>query len=129
MKSASDKLSYYAYSTIKAPDKGEVGGSSPPRPTIKIINKYAAIHVFPSKGELSSKTILPKFAKTSRRKSRLFSGAFRHGATRMNMLRELGPPKCLDSKNNRLERLASRHNGWTLTMQHPTMYPFVDSGV
>jgi hypothetical protein len=25
----------YAYSTIKAPDKGEVGGSSPPRPTIK----------------------------------------------------------------------------------------------
>ncbi len=41
-------------------DKGEVGGSSPPRPTIKIINKYAAIHVFPSKGELSSKTILPK---------------------------------------------------------------------
>src|SRR5258706_3163107 len=26
----------YAYSTIKAPDKGEVGGSSPPRPTIKI---------------------------------------------------------------------------------------------
>src|ERR1700682_4127608 len=25
---------HYAYSTIKAPDKGEVGGSSPPRPTI-----------------------------------------------------------------------------------------------
>jgi hypothetical protein len=25
---------YYAYSTIKGPDKGEVGGSSPPRPTI-----------------------------------------------------------------------------------------------
>jgi hypothetical protein len=25
---------YYAYSTIKAPDRGEVGGSSPPRPTI-----------------------------------------------------------------------------------------------
>ena len=25
---------YYAYNTIKAPDKGEVGGSSPPRPTI-----------------------------------------------------------------------------------------------
>jgi hypothetical protein len=28
------KLNYYVYSTIKAPDKGEVGGSSPPRPTI-----------------------------------------------------------------------------------------------
>src|ERR1700730_18538964 len=27
---------YYAYSTIKAPDKGEVGGSSPPRATIQI---------------------------------------------------------------------------------------------
>src|SRR5258708_31819634 len=26
----------YAYSTITAPDKGEVGGSSPPMPTIKI---------------------------------------------------------------------------------------------
>ena len=28
------EIDYYAYSTIKAPDKGEVGGSSPPRPTI-----------------------------------------------------------------------------------------------
>jgi hypothetical protein len=35
---------YYAYSTIKAPDKGEVGGSSPPRPTI---HQYAAILTFP----------------------------------------------------------------------------------
>src|SRR5467141_3315495 len=34
---------YYAYSTIKAPDKGEVGGSSPPRPTIQITSKYPAI--------------------------------------------------------------------------------------
>src|SRR6266404_7667791 len=33
---------YYAYSTIKVPDKGEVGGSSPPRPTIQIPKKYAA---------------------------------------------------------------------------------------
>ncbi len=35
-------------------DKGEVGGSSPPRPTIKshhqIANKYAAIHTFPLSG-------------------------------------------------------------------------------
>src|SRR6266853_2347921 len=36
VKSAGDKPRYYAYSTIKAPDKGEVGGSSPPRPTIQI---------------------------------------------------------------------------------------------
>src|SRR5713101_5917296 len=38
VKSTSDKLHYYAYSTIKAPDKGEVGGSSPPRPTIFCAN-------------------------------------------------------------------------------------------
>jgi hypothetical protein len=41
---------YYAYSTIKAPDKGEVGGSSPPRPTIQITSKYAAILTFPFSG-------------------------------------------------------------------------------
>jgi hypothetical protein len=29
------------------PDKGEVGGSSPPRPTIQITNEYAAILTFP----------------------------------------------------------------------------------
>jgi hypothetical protein len=28
-------------------DKGEVGGSSPPRPTIQFTNKYAAILTFP----------------------------------------------------------------------------------
>src|SRR5216684_9068310 len=39
VKSTSDKLHYYAYSTIKAPDKGEVGGSSPPRPTISLLHK------------------------------------------------------------------------------------------
>ena len=40
---------YYAYSTINDPAKGEVGGSSPPRPTIQILclrplipKKYAA---------------------------------------------------------------------------------------
>ncbi len=50
----------YAYSTIKAPDKGEVGGSSPPRPTIQITNKYAAILTFPFQGTCHQKTILPK---------------------------------------------------------------------
>jgi|SRR5271155_3773198 len=29
----SSRRKYYAYSTLKAPDKGEVGGSSPSRPT------------------------------------------------------------------------------------------------
>src|SRR5216683_1856810 len=38
VKSTSDRLHCYAYSTIKAPDKGEVGGSSPPRPTIFCAN-------------------------------------------------------------------------------------------
>jgi membrane protease YdiL (CAAX protease family) len=38
--------------------KGEVGGSSPPRPTIQIINKYAAILTFPLFGDLPQKTVL-----------------------------------------------------------------------
>ena len=42
----------------RAPDKGEVGGSSPPRPTIQIINKYAAILTFPLFGDLTQKTVL-----------------------------------------------------------------------
>ncbi len=49
----------YAYSTIKAPDKGEVGGSSPPRPTIQIISKYAVIRTFPLSGYISQKINLP----------------------------------------------------------------------
>jgi hypothetical protein len=43
--------------TIKAPDKGEVGGSSPPRPTIQA-SKYAAILTFPFFGDLLQKTVL-----------------------------------------------------------------------
>ena len=57
-----DRLSsgrkYSAYSTLKAPDKGEVGGSSPPRPTIQITSKYAAILTFPLFGDLPQKTVL-----------------------------------------------------------------------
>jgi len=39
-------------------DKGEVGGSSPPRPTIQIPNKYGAILTFPLFGDLPQKTVL-----------------------------------------------------------------------
>jgi hypothetical protein len=49
---------HYTYSTIKAPDKGAVGGSSPPRPTIQITSKYAAILTFPLFGDLPQKTVL-----------------------------------------------------------------------
>jgi len=52
-------IHYYTYSTINAPDKGEVGGSSPPRPTIQITSKYAAILTFPLSGNISQKTNLP----------------------------------------------------------------------
>ena len=45
-------------STAKAPDKGEVGGSSPPRPIIQITSKYASILTFPPFGALSQKTVL-----------------------------------------------------------------------
>src|SRR6266699_686104 len=41
-------------------DKGEVGGSSPPRPTIQITNIYAAILTFPFLGTCHQKTVLPK---------------------------------------------------------------------
>jgi hypothetical protein len=40
-------------------DKGEVGGSSPPTPTIKITSKYEAILTFPLSGNISQKTNLP----------------------------------------------------------------------
>src|SRR6266851_4691938 len=39
-------------------DKGEVGGSSPPRPTSQITSKYAAILTFPLFGDLPQKTVL-----------------------------------------------------------------------
>src|ERR1700730_16788838 len=39
-------------------DKGEVGGSSPPRPTIQITSKYAVILTFPLFGDLPQKTVL-----------------------------------------------------------------------
>jgi hypothetical protein len=40
------------------PDKGEVGGSSPPRPTIQITSEYGAILTFPLFGDLPPKTDL-----------------------------------------------------------------------
>ncbi len=46
------------YRTTKAPDKGEVGGSSPPRPTIQIISKHAVILTFPLFRDLPQKTVL-----------------------------------------------------------------------
>src|ERR1700730_10880624 len=55
---STQRCNCYAYSTIKAPDKGEVGGSSPPRPTIQITSKYAAILTFPLFGDLPQKTVL-----------------------------------------------------------------------
>jgi hypothetical protein len=50
--------SRFSESTAKAPDKGEVGGSSPPRPTIQITSKYAAILTLPLFGDLPQKTVL-----------------------------------------------------------------------
>ena len=44
-------------STAKAPDKDEVGGSSPPRPTIQI-SKYPAILTFPLSKGLPQKIVL-----------------------------------------------------------------------
>src|SRR5216683_7157574 len=66
VKSTSDRLHCYTYSTPKAPDKGEVGGSSPPRPTI-ITSKYAAILTFPLSGNISQKPFCQKSAKSPSR--------------------------------------------------------------
>jgi hypothetical protein len=46
-------------------DKGEVGGSSPPRPTIH--SKYVAILTFSLRGACSEKAICQKLAKSSHR--------------------------------------------------------------
>src|SRR5260370_31548676 len=46
------------YSNDLNTDKGEVGGSSPPRPTIQIASKYEAILTFPLSGDLPQKTVL-----------------------------------------------------------------------
>jgi hypothetical protein len=54
------------YCEGRLPDKGEVGGSSPPRPTIQI-SKYAAILTFPLPGACSEKAVCQKFAKSSSR--------------------------------------------------------------
>src|SRR5882762_4873890 len=48
-------------------DKGEVGGSSPPRPTIQITNIYAAILTFPFPGLFIKKPFCQIFAKSSGR--------------------------------------------------------------
>jgi hypothetical protein len=48
-------------------DKGEVGGSSPPRPTIQIASKYAAILTFPLSGNISQKPFCQKSAKSPSR--------------------------------------------------------------
>ena len=55
----SSRRKYYAYSTLKAPDKGEVGGSSPPRPTFPITRKYAVILAFPLSENIRLKANLP----------------------------------------------------------------------
>jgi hypothetical protein len=59
------------------PDKGEVGGSSPPRPTIQITSEYAAIFTFPIGMDFPRKTDLPKTCQKSDRGARSLSKAFR----------------------------------------------------
>jgi hypothetical protein len=62
----SPRRKYYAYSTLKAPDKGEVGGSSPPRPTInpQYLSGYSHFFCLPVS---RSKTHLPTICQLSGR--------------------------------------------------------------
>src|SRR5271163_2545286 len=77
----SSRRKYYAYSTLKAPDKGEVGGSSPPRPTIQIISKYAAFLTFPLFGDLPQKTVLSTVCQLPVWRDAIALRAFRGNAT------------------------------------------------
>src|SRR5207245_125672 len=53
-------LGHCAILLVSAPDKGEVGGSSPPRPTIQI-SKYAAILTFSLFGDLPQRPFCQPF--------------------------------------------------------------------
>src|SRR6266850_2553758 len=68
----------YAYSTIKAPDKGEVGGSSPPRPTIYFqpINTRL-FSLFPFSGISLKKPFCQPFVNFTIGRMAVHSGALR----------------------------------------------------
>ena len=69
-------------------DKGEVGGSSPPRPTIQITSKYAAILTFPLFGDLPQKNRFVNRLSTSRLAgSHCTQGSPRHPRSRMPTLK------------------------------------------
>jgi hypothetical protein len=55
-------------------DKGEVGGSSPPRPTIQITSKYAAILTFPLFGAFPQKPFCQPFVNFTIGRMALHSG-------------------------------------------------------
>ena len=89
---------------IRFPDKGEVGGSSPPRPTIQT-SKYAAILTFCLSTYFPIKTDLPKICQKSDRRIRPLSMGFRSDQTSLNILREAGAQKYLDVKSKSLQRV------------------------
>src|SRR5258708_19402123 len=55
---APNSLQIQSFCVRRQTDKGEVGGSSPPRPTIQIISKHAVILTFPLFRDLPQKTVL-----------------------------------------------------------------------
>ena len=87
------------------PDKGEVGGSSPPRPTIQITSKYAEILTFCLSSDLPLKTDLPKICQKSDRRIRPLTMGFRSDQTSLNILRETGAQKYLGVKSKSLQRV------------------------
>jgi hypothetical protein len=98
---------YYAYSSIKAPDKGEVGGSSPPRPTIQITNKYEAILTFPLSGNLYHKPICQLFANFSGNQRPPPSGA-RRGAAAVITSQGVS----FIARNDAATRIERQKRGW-----------------
>jgi predicted nuclease of predicted toxin-antitoxin system len=73
-----DRIRYreeqYSGSNDLNTDKGEVGGSSPPRPTIQITSKYASILTFPLFGALPKKPFCQPFVNFTIGRMALHSG-------------------------------------------------------
>jgi hypothetical protein len=74
------------------PDKGEVGGSSPPRPTVKITNEYGRFSLFPFPWISLKKPICQPFVNFSNRRMPSNWGRCEAKGPLWRSLRGLGPP-------------------------------------
>src|SRR6266404_7029383 len=104
VKSTSDKLHYYAYSTINAPDKGEVGGSSPPRPTVNFTFGRMALHSGVENAALSCRRTCKAVQDTARlwKKREVIFSQFAGRSS-------VGENACLSCRTSRVRVSSPRH--------------------